>query len=67
MDFKIDASTSPKSIDVTSNYGEDKGKTARGIYELEGTTLSICACYKGDRPKKIVSDSGIMLMVLKRQ
>ncbi len=66
MDFKIDGSTSPKNIDVTSNFGEDKGKTAHGIYEIDATTLSICACYKGERPKKIASDSGVMLMVLKR-
>jgi len=66
MDFKIDASKSPKNIDVTSNFGEDKGKTAHGIYELDATTLSICACFKGERPKKIASDAGVMLMVLKR-
>jgi uncharacterized protein (TIGR03067 family) len=66
IDFKIDASKSPKNIDTTSNFGEDKGKTAHGIYELNATTLSICACFKGERPKKIASESGVMLMVLKR-
>jgi uncharacterized protein (TIGR03067 family) len=66
MDFKIDPSTTPKNIDVTSNFGEDKGKTAHGIYEFDNGTLSICACYKGDRPKKIGSDAGVMLLILKR-
>jgi uncharacterized protein (TIGR03067 family) len=66
IDFKIDASKSPKIIDTTSNFGEDKGKTAHGIYELDATTLSICARFKGERPKKIASDTGVMLMVLKR-
>ena len=66
MTIKIDPEKSPKTIDMTPNYGDDKGKIVPGIYELDGNKLRICACPKGDRPKKIASDKGMLILVLKR-
>src|SRR5262245_27202664 len=34
--FKLDPGQKPKAIDLTLNYGPDKGKTLLGIYSLEG-------------------------------
>ncbi len=43
MEFKIDPDKNPKQIDITPNYGDDKGKTSPGIYEFDGDRLRICA------------------------
>ena len=66
MTIAIDPAKSPKTIDMTPNYGEDKSKTAPGIYELDGDKLRICACPKGERPKKFTSEKGILVLVLKK-
>lgn len=39
---KIDSSKTPKQIDNVDTDGKMKGKTLRGIYELEGDTLKVC-------------------------
>jgi uncharacterized protein (TIGR03067 family) len=65
-DFQIDATKSPKEIDMVPQYGDDKGKTFRGIYEIDGDTLRICATPLAERPKKIVSEQGTMILILKR-
>src|SRR5262249_18001896 len=39
--FKTDPKKNPKTIDLMITSGEDKGKTQRGIYRLEGDTLSV--------------------------
>ena len=65
-DFQINPDKSPKEIDMTPQYGDDKGKTFRGIYEIDGDTLRICATPLAERPKTFVSEKGTMLMVLKR-
>jgi uncharacterized protein (TIGR03067 family) len=67
MSFKIDPEQNPRTIDLTPNFGEDKGKTFSGIYELDGERLRICASPKGERPKKFVSEKGTMLLVLKKK
>jgi uncharacterized protein (TIGR03067 family) len=67
MTIKIDPAKSPKTIDLTPNFGDDRNKTTPGIYEIDGLTLRICACPKGDRPKKFASEKGLLLMVLKKQ
>lgn len=67
MSFKIDPDKSPKNIDITPNYGDDKGKTAPGIYEFDGDRLRICACPKGERPKKFATVQGTMVLMLKRE
>jgi uncharacterized protein (TIGR03067 family) len=40
--YKIDASKKVKTIDITANTSEDKGKTFLGIYSLDGDTLKLC-------------------------
>jgi uncharacterized protein (TIGR03067 family) len=67
MTMKIDPEKSPKTIDLTPNFGEDKGKTFSGIYEFDGDRLRICASPKGERPMKFVSEKGIMVLVLKKK
>ena len=68
MKLQIDPDRSPKWINLTPEFGDDKGKTAKGIYELQGDTLRICARPKGgDRTTKFVSEQGTMLLVLKRK
>src|SRR5262245_53482962 len=57
--FNLDATKSPKWIDVISSQGTSKGKTAQGIYELKGDDLTICIGPSGqNRPTefKVISD-----------
>jgi uncharacterized protein (TIGR03067 family) len=70
--FKLDASKSPKEIDLIALEGPQKGKSMEGIYKLEDGKLTICvrdvaAAGKG-RPKEFATeaDSGLGLIVLKR-
>jgi len=65
-DFQIDPTKSPKEIDMIPQYGDDKGKKFRGIYEIDGDTLRICATPLAERPKKIVSEQGTLILILKR-
>jgi uncharacterized protein (TIGR03067 family) len=55
--FKIDPSKKPKAIDYKqTSEGENKGKTALGIYEVEGDKLKVCAMPGGrDRPTEFTS------------
>jgi uncharacterized protein (TIGR03067 family) len=39
---KLDPGKKPKAVDVTYTEGPDKGKTFKGIYELEGDTARFC-------------------------
>jgi uncharacterized protein (TIGR03067 family) len=66
--FRLDPSQKPKAIDVTEE-GHDGLQTLKGIYMLDGDSLTICVAFKGeDRPKefKVKAKSSTMLMVLKR-
>jgi uncharacterized protein (TIGR03067 family) len=68
--FKVDVAKKPKQIDVTFAEGPDKGKTALGIYELDGETYKVCMGYVGKgRPTAFESrpGSGHVLEVLKRE
>jgi uncharacterized protein (TIGR03067 family) len=68
--FKVDLTNKPKQIDVTFADGPDRGKTARGIYELDGDTYKVCIGYVGKgRPTAFESKpgSGHVLEVLKRE
>jgi uncharacterized protein (TIGR03067 family) len=67
--YKVDLSKKPKQIDITFTDGPEKGKTALGIYELEGDTYTVCVALTGKaRPKEFTSKTGTgyVLEVLKR-
>src|SRR5437773_2528929 len=60
---------SPKEIDSLYTSGPASGKTVKGIYKIEGDTITYCwAEPDKDRPKEFESKSGagVTLMVLKR-
>src|SRR5439155_26069453 len=72
--FKIDSSKKPKQIDMeftTADNEKFKGKTAVGIYELDGDTLKWCTDEPGgtERPKEFSSetDSKRLLVTLERE
>jgi uncharacterized protein (TIGR03067 family) len=68
--YTVDPSARPKSIDVTFTEGPEKGKSAYGIYELEGDTYTVCIGLTGKpRPTEFASrpGSGHVLEVLKRE
>ena len=60
--FKLDASKKPKTIDLISIEGPDKGKTAAGIYSLKNGQLRVCINMFGkdttQRPKKFKTQAG---------
>jgi uncharacterized protein (TIGR03067 family) len=57
--FVLDPSRNPKTIDATVTQGEDKGKTALGIYTLEDNIRQVCLAAPGkERPTKFESTKG---------
>ena len=68
--FKLDTSKKPKGIDLIPAGGPHRNKTFRGIYKLDGDTLTICLPEKhlSRRPREFVSSEGseVMLFVFKR-
>jgi uncharacterized protein (TIGR03067 family) len=65
----IDPAKKPKAVDLTVTEGEDKGKTARGIYEFSGDSRTVCLAPAGKkRPTEFAAPpgSGHVLAVLKR-
>lgn len=69
MTYKLDPAKNPKTIDLTTTQGTDKGKTAQGIYSLEGDSLKICFTIPGkDRPIAFDTraDSKEMLFTMKK-
>jgi uncharacterized protein (TIGR03067 family) len=60
MSYKVDFTDYPKTIDLIPDRGPAKGKTLKGIYELDGNTLKICYVSpateepeKTERPKQM--------------
>jgi uncharacterized protein (TIGR03067 family) len=68
--YTVDPTARPKTLDVTFTEGPEKGKTAYGIYDLEGDTYKVCIGLTGKpRPTEFASKpgSGHVLEVLKRE
>ena len=57
--IKIDASKSPKTIDLIFTEGPEKGNTALGIYELQGDNWRMCLSLgAGSRPTEFATKQG---------
>lgn len=68
--YKLDASQSPKVIELTPLDGPAKDKPQRAIYELKGDRLKLCMQNgEGDPPTKFSTEEGthLRLLVLKRE
>jgi uncharacterized protein (TIGR03067 family) len=67
--FKIDASKSPKTMDMNITEGPEdiKGKTAQAIYVLSGDELTWCVSEPGSgkRPEKLATKEGVKDMLVK--
>src|SRR5262249_62265273 len=63
--IKLDATTTPKLIDVEISGGSQKGSKFEGIYELKGNKLKLCVKITGnDRPDKFESKEGDSVALL---
>lgn len=57
--LELDASVSPRQLDMKFDAGPEKGNTNLCIYELEGDTWKICIATHGTvRPAKFASSKG---------
>jgi uncharacterized protein (TIGR03067 family) len=69
--FSLNATKSPKAIDLRVMEGPDKGKVYHGIYKLEKGHYTICRTTEPskDRPTAFATraDSGLMIVVWKRK
>jgi uncharacterized protein (TIGR03067 family) len=70
MTYRLDPTQKPRAIDMTIIEGDEKqkGKTAKGIYELEGDTLKLAYAFAGPRPTSFTTKKGDkhLSFVLKR-
>jgi uncharacterized protein (TIGR03067 family) len=48
---KLDPTQKPKALDITYTDGPDKGKTFKGIYEVDGDTVKFCRAGSSDDPR----------------
>jgi uncharacterized protein (TIGR03067 family) len=68
--FRVDPGKKPKAINATRAEGGGKGKTVRGIYELDGDTLRLCLTsrFEKERPTEFAAPekSGLVLVTLTR-
>jgi uncharacterized protein (TIGR03067 family) len=56
---KLDASKTPKTMDITGTEGPNKDKTFSAIYELSGDTLKVCYNLTGtERPTEFKTKEG---------
>jgi uncharacterized protein (TIGR03067 family) len=68
--IKLDPTKKPKAIDIAFTEGENKGKTALGIYEIKSDAFRVCVARVGDeRPAEFSAraGSGRKLIVYKRE
>jgi uncharacterized protein (TIGR03067 family) len=68
--YTLDPSKTPKTIDFEIKKGRDEGKKQLGIYNLEGTKLTMILGFPGatERPKSLKPEpsDGIIEVVLER-
>ncbi len=67
--FKLDATKTPKTLDIISDAGPNKGKTLKGIYKIEDDKFTYCVAGPDkDRPTEFSGKegSGHTLLVNKR-
>jgi uncharacterized protein (TIGR03067 family) len=67
---KLDPSKTPKAVDTTYTEGPDKGKTFKGIYQLDGDMVKFCRAGSPEQERptefKTTADRGGLLSVYKR-
>jgi uncharacterized protein (TIGR03067 family) len=63
---KVDASKTPRTIDIVPGDGESKGKTFPGIYKVEKGEVTIAFTEEGDRPKEFKSEGQTVLLTMKK-
>jgi uncharacterized protein (TIGR03067 family) len=62
--LKIDATKTPKEIDVMAETGPQKGLNIQTIYKLEGDTLTVCYDFAGkSRPTEFATKKGTALFL----
>lgn len=68
--FKIDSTQKPKATDAAYTEGPDKGKSFKGIYQIEGDVLKFCRAGSPDQKRptefKTKADTGGIASVYKR-
>jgi len=59
ISYRLNPDRKPSEIDMKIVEGKDRGRTAEGIYSLEGDTLKLCYSYAGGkRPREFKSAAG---------
>jgi uncharacterized protein (TIGR03067 family) len=67
--LKVDATKTPRTMDVTLEDGPHKGETVKALYQIKGDELKVCHGEPGtDRPTDVSSKegSGLTVMTFKR-